>query len=423
MHRLMAAIGAGYLLSQGFDALLRWVLDLAKIAPLIYARDGAMIFAIVLGFVDVVAHRRDAIAPFALLTFMIVSTVISTASGLPFQQIMFGVKVWLPLMLGFLLISSGAVNLLHRPRALERIWLLLVIGIVINVWVTYPWTGLTISVGDTQVVANREWSTQGFSRVSGFSRSSFDGAIAVQLLAMYLMVTLESPSRRLFIWLMTGVAIVLTISKGAIMSFVIATALLPLVMTVRPEFAAQQKGRRYLACAVVSTVALIGFLMPLLSGYFTFVEVEQGTVEYLLFASFGDRVSITWPNAFALLDAWQYVTGRGIGGIGVAQSLFELDRYCPADNFFVYLYITAGLVGAGFYLGLLAGLWTLDLGRAVSRLVFLVLVFAFAYGATTNLVESAMLLVAMGAVAAQLVARQPVHQHAVDDYYYPEYGT
>jgi hypothetical protein len=414
MYGLMALLGAFYLVSQGFDSTLRWVLDLVKAAPVIYLRDGAMIIAIVLGFVDVVANRRDALLPFGLLTFILVGAIIGGASELPLQQVVFGIKVWLPLLLGVALMTDGVAELFDRPRVWGWIWALLVFGIVLNLFVKYPWTGMTMQVGDTQVEANREWDTNGFSRVSGFSRTSFDAAICILLLGFYLMLRSQRLWARALIWLFTGAAVILTTTKGAIGAWLVATPILPIVLgaSSNPLVYEQQRARRALAYSAVTVLALIAALTPLISTQMTWGILEEGTVEFMLFASFGDRITITWPNAFKLLDAWQFVTGRGIGGIGAAQAYFEIDTFCPADSFFVYLYITAGLVGAALYFGMLAGMWQLNLSKFGGRLTYLVLLFVFVYGLTVNVVESGVALIAVGAAAAYLAKRQPAYAHA-----------
>jgi hypothetical protein len=418
MFELTALLGAYYLLSHGFDSTLRWVLDLVKAAPLIYLRDGAMIVAIVLGFVDVVANRREALLSFGLLTFVLVGAVVAGASGLPVAQVLFGVKVWLPLLFGVTLANDGVAAKLDRPRLWGTVWALLVFGVVLNLFVKYPWSGMTMQVGDTQVAANREWETGGLSRVSGFSRTSFDAAICILLLAFYLVVRSDSWPRRGLIWFCSGVAVVLTTTKGAIGAWLLATPILPLLLGVRPELYVYQRFRRSLAFGAVTMLALIAAFTPLLSTQLTWGVLEEGTPAFFLFASFGDRIVNTWPNAFKLLDSWQFVTGRGLGGIGSAQSYFELNKFCPADSFFVYLYVTAGLVGAAMYMAMLAGMWQLNLSKFSGRLTYCVLLFVFVYGVTVNVVESAVALMAVGAAAAQLAKREPSYVYTQSSYVY-----
>jgi hypothetical protein len=274
------------------------------------------------------------------------------------------------------------------------------------VFVTMPWAGLMLQVGDTAIEGNREWDTSGFNRASGFSRTSFDAATCVLLLAFYLIVRLRSLLGRVVIWVLTGAAVVFTTTKGAVGAMLVATFLMPLVLTIDPAHYHQYKWRRIFAQASVAFLGLFAGAIPLISTQLDTGIIEEGTIEHLLFASFGMRIQITWPNAFALLQDWQFVFGRGIGGIGAAQTYFDLDNFNPADNLFVYLYVTLGLVGAALYLMMVAGSVLIDLASRAGQLAFCVLLFLLVYGTTVCIIESAVALMALGALAALLIARQ-----------------
>jgi hypothetical protein len=418
MLRMMALFGTWYMLSQCFDSVVRWVLELVKLGPLIYLRDALMLVAILFGYIELGSSRREAVTPFAMLTFMLVGVVIAATSGLPSVQIAFGVKVWLPLLFGFLLISSEVVQTYDRPRFWLWVWGLLVFGIVLNVWVTYPWAGMVMNVGGQEIEANREWVTQSFNRVSGFSRTSFDAAIFVILLGFYLTARVRTVLQQVVVWLFSGVAIVLTTTKGAIFAYLIASFVLPLVLSMKPEPVERTRARGVLACSVVTLFGFIGAAIPLLAGQMWKAEFEQGTIEDLLFSSFGDRVTITWPHAFGLLNGWQFITGRGLGGLGAAQTYFELHRFTPGDNLFVYLYVTAGLFGALMYLLPLVAQWRLKLLRFGDYLTFATLLFIYVFGMTVNVIESAVALMAIGACAAQLSKPRPAPAYAPSSYSY-----
>jgi hypothetical protein len=56
-------------------------------------------------------------------------------------------------------------------------------------------------------------------------------------------------------------------------------------------------------------------------------------------SSFEQRVTATWPDGLALPSrGGHWLTGRGLGGIGVAQMYFEPSIFNSGDNFFVYLW-------------------------------------------------------------------------------------
>jgi hypothetical protein len=233
---------------------------------------------------------------------------------------------------------------------------------------------------------------------------------------------LRSVAVRVAVWLLSGVAVALTTTKGAVGAYLVATFLVPLVLSIDPRRYGEQKLRRIVPQAAVTVLGLFAGMVPLLASQLETGIIEEGTVQHFLFASFGERISLTWPSSFGLLESWQFVIGRGIGGIGAAQTYFEIDRFCPADSLFVYLYVTAGLVGAAMYLVLIAGVWTLNLSAPGGQLAFFVLLFVLVYGTTVNVVESAVALMSIGAAAAQLAKRERFYDSRAH-YGYPEYSA
>jgi hypothetical protein len=201
----------------------------------------------------------------------------------------------------------------------------------------------------------------------------------------------------LFLILLSGAAIALTTSKGAAAAFLGTVCVLPLLHR------AQSAGStvKYVLNGGLIALAVTGLAIPLMSEQIQFPRLQPGTPEFWLFSSFVDRAWITWPRSFALLTQdWQWFTGRGLGGIGAAQSLFEPSIYTPGDNFFVYVYVTAGAFGAVFYAYLALSVVKLSLNEVPHRAAYLVVLAVFAYGLTVNLVESATLALSLGAVFA-----------------------
>jgi hypothetical protein len=401
MPALMGWMGIGYMLSLCFESAVRWA-----IGPLIYVRDGVIILVVLLGYLDIVARKRDAVAPFGLLTFLVFGAFVSVASGLSAFQVLFGFKQWIGLLFGYLLVSGDAVHTVHRPRLWVTVWALLVAGVLLDIYINFPWAGMTMQVGDAQIEANREWTADGIARLSGFCRSSTDAACAILFTAFYSVVYLRSTTWRVVVWVLSGAGIVFTTSKGVILAFLIATILLPLLLSLRAEDIQFGSASRSVLCSVVVALAVLGLLLPAIVSQMTFAVLEQGTLESLLFSSFGERAMAAWPKAFALLESWQYVLGRGIGGIGAAQTYFEPRRYCAGDNLFVFTYVTGGLWMTAGYLASAFGVWHLDLTRRASALAYLLLMFSFCYGLFTSLVESGMCLIAVGACWGALALRE-----------------
>lgn len=406
MRRLIGLAVVVFVLSHGFDSLIRWVLELVKLGPLIYARDAVALGAILLGCADLVRRNADARTLLAALAALAGATAVGFGSALPVEQIGFGLKIWLPMFLGLVAVTSGAIHDLDQPRRWLWVWGLLVAGVLTNLSVSFPWEGLVIQVGDTAVSGNRAWSTGGIARVSGFSRTSFDAAMCIVLLAFYLVHSLPRRSWRTALWVVSGVAIVVTTTKATIGVFIAATPLLPVVGSTIPGRPSVNAPRRLLASLAVGSVAAVGLVAPVVTASMDLPLLETGSLEHLLFASLVDRAWSTWPRAWALIDSWQLVLGRGVGGIGAAQSYYELARSSPADNLFVYAYVTGGAFAALIYLYVAQLCWHMSLTSRGSRISYFILLFLFVDGLTTNVVECAAALIAVGAACTAAIAEQ-----------------
>jgi hypothetical protein len=404
MRRLIAAAVVVFVLSHGFDSLIRWVLELVKLGPLIYARDAVALGAILLGAVDLVRRNADARTLLGAGAALVGATAVAFGSALPVEQVGFGIKVWLPMFLGIVAVTSGAIHDLDQPRRWLWVWGLLVAGVLANLGVSFPWEGMVIQVGDTAVSGNRAWSTGGIARVSGFSRTSFDAAMCIVLLAFYLVQSLPRRSWCVALWLVSGVAIAVTTTKATIGVFIAATPLLPVVGSTVPGRPRLNAPRRMLASLAVTSVATIGLVAPVATASMDLPLLETGSLEHLLFASLVDRAWSTWPQAWALLDSWQLVLGRGVGGIGAAQSYYELARSSPADNLFVYAYVTGGVFAALIYVYVAQLCWRMSLTSRSSRICYFIILFLFVDGLTTNVVECASALIAVGAACTAAIA-------------------
>lgn len=214
MTRLIAPLAIGCILSYAFDGLLRWLLNLGHVSFLVYLRDAAQLWIIAYCFVAHAAARRRISGLLSVFWLVAMGVVIAGISGLKLPQCLFGFKILLPLVTGFVLAECGYSAALHRPRFWGMVFLLLVAGILIQRHVALPWTGLVVEVGDYSVVANRQWTQQGIARLSGFSRTSFDAATYLLLLACYLVCYARPLAVRFLVVAGAMLAIALTTTRA-----------------------------------------------------------------------------------------------------------------------------------------------------------------------------------------------------------------
>jgi hypothetical protein len=412
MRKAIALLTILYIGSQAFDSVIRWVLNMAHADAAIYLRDVDLICVIALCLYLIAQDRRDVSRTIMLGVIFAALACVSLGSALGVPQTLFGVKVWLPFIAGVLLVESGAVEQLDRPRLWSAVWLSLCTGILLNYFVVYPWSGLLVDVGDVAISANREWTAGGIRRLSGFSRSSFEGAIFVLLLFTYLLYRWRGFFSCAVLIGVSLLAIALTTTKGAVAALLFCLLLAPFLARVRVSSSLL----RLPLLGGVLSVAAAGLVVPLLSEQLPFPRLYPGSVSYWLFGSFIERAEMTWPRAFELLASpWQWITGRGLGGIGVSQLRFELNVYSPADNFFVYLFVTAGVTGALLYVFVSLAVLRLDLTLRQHRLALLFVGSCMTYGLTMNVVESAAMVMALGAATSFLAALSPVQRLAADE--------
>ena len=100
---------------------------------------------------------------------------------------------------------------------------IVVMGIFLDKYLTFPWEGLGYQLGEYEVKVNRQWETFGMERLSGFQRASYDSAIILTILLLIRGLNYSIIAKRSFIFktldglltLMAIYAIYLTTFKSA----------------------------------------------------------------------------------------------------------------------------------------------------------------------------------------------------------------
>lgn len=332
-------LSLGYLASVTLDAPIRFALSLVKLAPLLYLRDlvGPALFAVLL--VRGIFWKRWHALPLWTAGILALHSFLGILSIGSIAQVLFGLKVWLPLLAGTL-----AGSFLRSPRdrtiflrGCLLIWALSVVGVALQVaGAPFPWEGFTSEVGGVEIEGQRSWSTGGLQRVAGFGRVSTD--TAANLISQGAFVAfLFSPIPRLALALLTLFCVAATTMKAMIMASLLMTGLV-IFQTVRFP------GRKWVLLVSITSILVGVILLPVLT-VTGILEVNiSNPIQYLLFASLLDRVVNTWPDALALLlESPMPWLGRGVGGIGSAQVYFEKSVMNPADNLFVFMAVTFGV--------------------------------------------------------------------------------
>jgi len=264
------------------------------------------------------------------------------------------------------------------------------LGVFLNPLIHYPWSGQTLDLLGRQIEVSRQWSAFGAERYAGFARASFNAASQLLLFGIMLVVLLKRRNVKLLVWLIAGMGIALTTSKGPLGAWLLVSMYFAGGALLRwPRYWT----KLWLGALMIGLLSMI--LLPLSTLWIHFDPILHGYVHKFLFASFGDRLNRMWPDSLRLLDlggTWHWWVGRGLGGIGAAQQYFEPSHYLAADNLFVYVTVYVGLpVTLLSFLALWWRVVRLSLASNAVAWRLPVVLALVAYGVVVNEVEGGLL--------------------------------
>ena len=303
----------------------------------------------------------------------------------------------LPFLVGLIL----AERIEKRPKWIHSVmnflfWIV-VLGIIIQLFVPYPWVGLHYMIGGKEISTARKWSevNLGINRISGFTRNSVMASIQVYLLLIFTTIYNKNNNKKIIYWIFAFIAILLTTNKTMWVVYLFGLFSICIVYLFK-------NGDFFLKRSLI-LLAVILILLPLVIGPII-TTINIPVYIHLLFNSFLARVEIGWPEAFALIaNKGSLLLGRGIGGIATATEYFEPNAYNPADNLFVYLYALFG-VNAFFILSIIViKAQNLDLRVYKSHYFsFLVLEAALLFGFMTSVLEYPIFLFFIGVAVSTI---------------------
>lgn len=415
MHKRIASILVGVALSavlvlNAFSGAARFYLDSLGVGFLIYIPSALMFVVIVILIARQVNSGVLEIKDFVLLFLLALSFLTGYVQVGNFLQVSLGVYVLLPFLFGFFGSRVIEAETTFLRKLMISIWLFSVLGLAIDEYIDVPWRGFEYKLGDFQIEGNRDWETFGIRRLSGFSRASFDVAAILLVSSLFVMFSWKSTLLRALVWLITAYAIVLTTSKGILVSMVVLSL----------SYLAYSLGLKRIVAWGGLAVAVILIAMPL--GAWLYIG-DSATVNLegdILLQSLGDRFVQMWPEAFQNTHSvGNPLWGAGLGSIGVPLDHFGGGVRNAADNVFVYLYSLIG-VSAALWIAYVAVRAKSYLLRAEGEidsefLFFQIFIGTLTYGVTTNVLESTVLGLMFGFTVGVIVSsHQGVSKVLVD---------
>ena len=390
-----------YLSLEVFSGPLRMTFGQLGLSPLIYLPKLSL--GVATGWVIITEPYYKGISHRGICTVLLIGMGCAVgALQLGAKQVAIGLWVLLPFWFGLVCAGILKTHLQTLLKLAPFFWLCAFIGVTANYFITWPWEGYGYSVAGMDVEGSRKWwASGGIKRIAGFSRSSFDAAVQLVILGALAVIALRSWFARCLLWVATAVAIYLTTSKGIFLVYLIIT---PIIFAGRalPSF---------VFAPLPLVLGLIG--LPLLTLAYSFVPDASGSATLVnALYSFYDRLNYMWPEAWALLhehgNAW---LGRGLGGIGTAQTYLEPLKFNAADNLYMYWIVVFGWISLPVMLALLLATLRLRPARSQAEHVhFTLLVATLVYGLTTNIVENAAFAIVAGTVIS-LLASSHTHKN------------
>jgi hypothetical protein len=258
-----------------------------------------------------------------------------------------------------------------------------ILGVMINYFIKFPWEGLEYRLGEVEIEAVRSWVDMfGIRRLSGFARTSFDAAVQIILLTLFIFCHLKNNLSKILLWLLIAPPILLTTTKGVIVTYLLLTLVL-LARRFVPNIGKIYQKLLYILLAIVIILPISTIITQ------TYRDIP------LYLESFFMRISIGWPDVFKLIKQdGNLLLGRGLGGMGTSQQYFELQKYNPGDNIFLLLYANFGLLGIAYLFYLAKRGQSLDIK---SELFYYLFLFSFfSYGIVTSSIDNAIFCLYLG---------------------------
>lgn len=314
--------------------------------------------------------------------------------NLGIKQAIFGLWVVIPFIYG-MVFSKYLFNQAYYYWYYALFWLC-VAGVLIGMFIHYPWAGLQVDVLGNDVTANIEWDAMGINRDSGFSRASYNAASQLLCLAVLIIYMNKSFLANVVVWMFAGAGIILTTTKGAFAAW----SLLSVYYLIFFLFKSRSLEYVYRSSVIVFFGLLCMFL-PITTLFHSYSGGFQGVITKFFFSSFMDRLVWMWPDSFNLLKIGEISSvyiGRGLGGIGAAQSYFEPQYYRAADNVFVYMFVNFGFFMSVLFMASLIAKAFLRGDNYTDLFIVPVVMIVFSYGLVSNIVEEPLLSVLLGCI-------------------------
>lgn len=397
-NRLLLSLALLFVTSEVFAGVVRYYSASAGVPWVAYVPKGLLVVAALVALCRVTwTGRAGAVFAGALALFATYVPIGALFTG-RWTQAAFGAFSWFPFVFGALCESTLVGSWKRVVPYIALLWTCAAAGVVLDALTEVPWIGARYELGGVEITVSRQWWATAFERVAGFSRGSVEAAAQLLFFAIPLVVLTRATGTRWLLWAATGVLVALTTTKKAVGVYLLLTMLMPVMASNGLHGQFRVRVQRTLPIAA----ALIGAGLPVSTLFVHYHLQFDSPITYLIFKSFAERLTITWPEGFRLAsEHGSVLLGRGIGGIGAAQNYFEPSMYTYGDNLYLYLYASLGALG--IILALLYAMGISRVGRyhdPWSKVMWAVGLMLLLSGWAGNVVESGISSFLLGVTSA-----------------------
>lgn len=381
---------------QSFNGLLKYFLSISHLIFVYYVPIGIVFSYLIISLLKDLLRTKTPKVFFVTIVVFLLATIIGLVYINSFLQVLFGNYLWLLFFFGLRTYDIFIQNIRSFVSFFSFLMLFMIFGVVLNVFLTFPWEGFSYSVGSIELQSSRAWSTYGIKRLAGFGASSYHTASIVMVYAVFILSNYKNKIILTFYWITSLGIIVLSTSKGVILAYLV--------------FSFALFAKKYLFVWVNKFVmlltVLVGVLLPFSVYFHPYEKILSPSLVYnVIFTSFQMRLTDAWPNVFSLVEEHgSFFFGRGIGGIGVSQTVFEPLLFCPGDNMWIYLFGIFGAIGVVMIsLIYLVSLSKLKIEQnELNFLMFVFFLVTFNYGITFVPIQLSVFILLVGVFTAFL---------------------
>lgn len=376
-----------------FEGPLRFLLGKFGLDGLIYVKDLMILLNVMLYIIIRLKNGYFEKKIFGFIIFLIIYSGVSIFNGKNYGQIIFAIKMFFPVLLGILLKDIFVNEFDNITKFFLKVYKISIIGAIINLFITFPWDNDSTEMLGMNITMSSTYGANGVIRYAGLTRNP--GTFAMILLSISLLYMLNrnyNIYNKIVVWIASGIFIYLSTSKAAIITYFIITLIIFI------------KRRVNILVRINRVLIVINLILPISSIILEYEKIktffESGIGRKIPLNSLFDRLINTWPAAFELVKvSGNYLTGIGMGGIGVSQKYFENLLYNPADSLFVYLYGICGVFS--LYITMycymkVKKVYTTD--KEMTILLQLILTMVLAYGITYQSIENGICAIFLGIV-------------------------